>query len=286
MRNKTTLAVFLLLATWNASEAGLLQRLLKNKNKDRVSNPPRRRLTDVHQVIVDTDAATGTVRIDNEEKSDCDRQLAQALVTANDAEVNVRRERDAALEQKAAALAQIEQLESQVQELQGTIRELQSNHESEIQALKTQLAEASSEGMAAVAAAEKVKDSIIENLKAQLEDDKGDLLKQMEAQIEEMKVKIERQLKEKEELVEATQQEAKRVLVEKVSTVKEQMKLVESQAEAALAKKEADLKEIKAQYEQISKYNAEVLEANQAYDQVCICHISTHFGVSVLGRKK
>mmetsp|Transcript_52724 Transcript_52724/g.147974 ORF Transcript_52724/g.147974 Transcript_52724/m.147974 type:complete len:556 (+) Transcript_52724:103-1770(+) len=275
MRNPSVnVVVFLLLSLLNHSQAGFFGGIIdkinnNNNNNKRLTSKPRRRLTDEPLEHVDVDAATGTVKGEVQDPKDtsCDGQLAQALVAANDAEMQAKTERDEALKEKMAALEKIVELESKVESLKGNMGDLQSRQEAEIKALKARLAEAAAETVAAVSAAEKVKDDVIAKLKAQLGVAKGDVEKQMEAQLEEMKVKMERQQKEAEEILEATRQEAKRVLVEKVASVKEQMKEAESQAKAAISKKDSIIKDIKAQNERFSKYNEEMVTAKQEFEK-------------------
>jgi chromosome segregation ATPase len=250
--------VLLLLSVVSHSQAGLFGDKL-NKFKNNASARPRRRLTDVPQEPVDHDAATGTVKGAPEDttKGTCDGQLAQALVAANDKEQQLRIELDAAVNAKAAALESIVQLEAQVEEAKGNMGDFQLKQEEEIKALKAQLATASSETVTAVTAAETTKDTVIRKLEAQLDEAKGDVQTEMEVK-----------LKDAEVLLETTRQEAKRVLVEQVATVKEQMKEMESQAKAALAKKDETISDIKKQNERFSKYNQEMLEAKKTYETV------------------
>lgn len=270
-------AILLFLSSWHNSNAK--QTWFGGKNQNNNNNPvqshPRRRLTDVTQEAVDVDAATGTVKLDDP-TSRCDGQLAQALVAANDAEFQAKQQRDEALQGKAAALEEIRQLQLTIQKLQTTVTQLEVKNKEKENVVQ----EAVQKGTRDLKALLITKDEMIATLESKLEATKRDVDQQIEAKLAqtiadirarelELSAQLEQERTAAEELLETTREEAKRVLREHVSAIKEQMKELEMKSKATLSERDETIKQVKAQNERFSKFNQEMLESNRVYEMVC-----------------
>ncbi len=277
-------AVLLFLSLWQNSDAKIWFGGNNNNNK-RVESHPRRRLTDVAQEVVDVDAATGTVKLEDP-MSRCDGQLAQALVTANDAEFQAKQERDDALKGKAAALEQIRELQLTVQNLQATVSQLEDKTKMALQEKETAVQAAVQKETTDLQELVQTKDEMIATLQSKIEATKSDVQKEIEAQLAqtnadaqakevELHAQLDQQRIAAEELLETTREEAKRVLLEHVGAIKDQLKEFEIKSNSELAEKDATIKQMKVQNERFSKINEEMMQTNRAYAMVCLL-VSSH----------
>lgn len=250
----------------------------QNNNNENTKSHPRRRLTELTEETVEVDAATGTVKSDD---TNCDGQLAQALVEANDKEFQAKQERDQAIKDRAVATEELRQLRSSLKTFNDTIEKL----EAEVKSLRRDhqdpdvLAE-SEESMIELKELLRTKDDTIAMLKAEIEayQEQKQQQKELETKLAELiadaKAKeveyqnqSDSQRKVAEQLLETTREEAKRVLIENVATIKEQMKEAEKKFKTALAEKDEVIKQVKAQNERFSTLNQEMLETKQAQEK-------------------
>ena len=245
-----------------------------NNNDNNIEKPkshPRRRLTELTQETVDVDAATGSVKVDDPNASNCDGQLAQALVAANDKEFRAKQERDQALKEKAVAMEELHQLRVTVQSLKDTIKTLGDESKSSTGATSiSELQELVRTKDDTIAALQAKLESVDTEKSKQLEEKLAQVIADAKAKEVEYQTQMENQRKIAEELLETTRDEAKRVLIQNVATIKEQMKESEKKFQTSLAEKDEVIKQVKAQNDRFSKFNQEMLDVQQAHEKVCV----------------
>jgi hypothetical protein len=249
------------------------------KNEDqKPMGRPRRRLTDIPDLSPGTDTATETVGVMDappmEEDKTCDGQLAQeSLVLANEALAKMQQDRDQALET--------------IQQLQQRIQELITEQERVIEDRKTvvtTLMETRRQSDAAIRAAHdskdgalaaltRAKDGVIARLQEHIEATQGDIdgvmRDQLVVKVQEealareldLKKKLEDREQETAKLFEATREEAKRVLVEQITTWKEKVKDLQEQASMDVANALDTVKNLQVK-------GSEMMELQKAMEQV------------------
>jgi hypothetical protein len=270
------LEILVFVSLWHNSQGKLWNgRKNNNNNNEKTGSHPRRRLTELTPETVGVDAATGAIKSDDP-NNNCDGQLAQALVAANDKEFQAKQARDQALKEKAVAMEELRQLQLMNKSLKDTVDKLEVEvktlHQQDNPDARTDMEESIVELKQML----RTKDDMIAKLQAELDANNEEKQKQLEEKLakalEEVKAEHQTQLEDQrkvsEQLLETTREEAKRVLLENVATIKDQMKESEKKFKQTLAEKDEVIKQVKAQNERFSKFNQEMLETAEAHEKV------------------